>query len=117
MIDLFSGGVGIVNWLLQSAAMKVLLFFSCSLSLFRKVVCFGLSQLSLQRTDRLRMSSSDFNKDLNLAARPTVEEWLDLCEPGLKRVTLGMFKACKEIAYKIRTASCDKMACFNQFGK
>lgn len=27
-----------------------------------------------------------------------------------------MFAACKEIAYKIRTASCDKMACFNEFG-
>ncbi len=29
---------------------------------------------------------------------------------------LGVFAACKEIAYKIRTASCDKMACFNEFG-
>ena len=29
---------------------------------------------------------------------------------------MGMFRACKEIAYKIRTASCDKMACFNDFG-
>lgn len=29
---------------------------------------------------------------------------------------LGLFAACKEIAYKIRTASCDKMACFNEFG-
>lgn len=29
---------------------------------------------------------------------------------------LGLFNACKEIAYKIRTASCDKMACFNEFG-
>jgi len=28
-----------------------------------------------------------------------------------------MFRACKEIAYKIRTASCDKMACFNEFGE
>lgn len=27
-----------------------------------------------------------------------------------------MFAACKEIAYKVRTASCDKMACFNEFG-
>ena len=54
--------------------------------------------------------------DLVLAATPTVEEWLDLCDPGLKRTTLAMFKACKEIAYKIRTASCNKLACFNQFG-
>lgn len=51
-----------------------------------------------------------------LAATPSVEEWLDVAEPGLKRATLAMFRACKEIAYKIRTASCDKMACFNEFG-
>lgn len=52
-----------------------------------------------------------------LAATPTIEEWLDVCEPGLKKATLAMFRACKEIAYKIRTASCDKMACFNDFGR
>jgi hypothetical protein len=52
-----------------------------------------------------------------LAAVPTVEEWLGVAEPGLKRAVLGMFRACKEIAYKVRTASCDKMACFNDFGK
>ena len=51
-----------------------------------------------------------------IAATPTIEEWLDVCEPGLKKSMLGMFRACKEIAYKIRTASCDKMACFNEFG-
>ena len=49
-------------------------------------------------------------------AQPTIEEWLDIIEPGLRKATLGMFAACKEIAYKIRTASCDKMACFNEFG-
>jgi sedoheptulose-bisphosphatase len=54
--------------------------------------------------------------DLNLGAIPTIEEWLEVCEPGLKKATLAMFRACKEIAYKIRTASCDKMACFNEFG-
>lgn len=32
------------------------------------------------------------------------------------KCTRGIFSACKEIAYKIRTASCDKMACFNDFG-
>jgi len=51
-----------------------------------------------------------------LAAQPLVEEWLDVAEPGLKKATLAMFRACKEIAYKVRTASCDKMACFNEFG-
>lgn len=50
------------------------------------------------------------------AGTVTAEEWLDQCEPGLKKTTLAMFRACKEIAYKIRTASCDKMACFNEFG-
>lgn len=54
--------------------------------------------------------------DLNLAAQPTAEEWLDVCEPALKKTVISMFRACKEIAYKIRTASCDKMACFNEFG-
>lgn len=54
--------------------------------------------------------------DLNLAAMPTIEEWLDVADPKLKKATMGMFRACKEIAYKIRTASCDKMSCFNEFG-
>eukprot|EP00981_Chlorochromonas_danica_P010719 scaffold3345_cov164-Ochromonas_danica.AAC.5 len=62
-------------------------------------------------TSRLQMTQSQV-----LAATPTIEEWLDICEPGLKKATLAMFRACKEIAYKIRTASCDKMACFNDFG-
>jgi len=66
------------------------------------------------------MGARTFNMmsdDLTLAAQPTVEEWLDVCDPGLKKATMAMFRACKEIAYKIRTASCDKMACFNDFGK
>lgn len=63
-----------------------------------------------------RMQSLRMSEDLTLAAQPTAEEWLDLCEPGLKKATMAMFRACKEIAYKIRTASCDKMACFNEFG-
>jgi len=52
-----------------------------------------------------------------IGAQPTAEEWLSVCEPGLKRATLAMFRAVKEIAYKIRTASCDKMQCFNEFGE
>ena len=32
------------------------------------------------------------------------------------KAVLALFASCKEIAYKIRTASCDKMACFNEFG-
>ena len=47
---------------------------------------------------------------------PTADEWLLICEPGLRKATMAMFRSVKEIAYKIRTASCDKMACFNEFG-
>lgn len=54
--------------------------------------------------------------DLNLAAQPTADEWLGVVDPALRKSTLAMFRACKEIAYKIRTASCDKMSCFNEFG-
>lgn len=50
--------------------------------------------------------------DLVLGANPTIEEWMDVAEPGLKKATMGMFRAVKEIAYKIRTASCDKVQCF-----
>lgn len=64
----------------------------------------------------LMMSSLDAPPDLNLAALPTVEEWMAVCDPQLQKVTTAMFRAVKEIAYKIRTASCDKMACFNEFG-
>lgn len=53
---------------------------------------------------------------LVLGAMPTIEEWLDVADPKLKKATIGMFRACKEIAYKVRTASCDKMSCFNDFG-
>jgi sedoheptulose-bisphosphatase len=55
-------------------------------------------------------------QDQVLAAQPTIEEWLGITEPRLKKATLAMFQACKEIAYKVRTASCDTMACFNEFG-
>ncbi|TFJ86549.1 hypothetical protein NSK_002206 [Nannochloropsis salina CCMP1776] len=49
--------------------------------------------------------------------QPTIESWLlDNSEKKLSKAVLALFSACKEIAYKIRTASCDKMACFNEFG-
>lgn len=63
-----------------------------------------------------QMSTMDEVTDLNTMANPTIEDWLEMAEPGLRKTTLAMFRACKEIAYKIRTASCDKMACFNEFG-
>lgn len=43
-------------------------------------------------------------------------QWVTFAEPKLQSTMIAMFAACKEIAYKIRTASCDKMACFNEFG-
>eukprot|EP00599_Poterioochromonas_sp_BG-1_P005057 CAMPEP_0173147844 /NCGR_PEP_ID=MMETSP1105-20130129/9368_1 /TAXON_ID=2985 /ORGANISM="Ochromonas sp., Strain BG-1" /LENGTH=361 /DNA_ID=CAMNT_0014062389 /DNA_START=161 /DNA_END=1246 /DNA_ORIENTATION=- len=61
-------------------------------------------------------SSPPQTKPQNLQALPVIEEYLAQTEPGLKKAMLGMFRACKEIAYKIRTASCDRMACFNDFG-
>jgi sedoheptulose-bisphosphatase len=63
------------------------------------------------RSNSISMAASQVQ-----AAQPTIEEWLDIAEPKLKKATLAMFSACKEIAYKVRTASCDKMACFNEFG-
>eukprot|EP00752_Nemacystus_decipiens_P007732 g6913.t1 len=61
----------------------------------------------------LTMSSAD---SMNDAQQPTLEQWLTFAEPKLQSTMIAMFAACKEIAYKIRTASCDKMACFNEFG-
>lgn len=41
---------------------------------------------------------------------------LDGGDDGLDKAVCGLFDACKEIAYKIRTASCDSAMCFNDFG-
>lgn len=54
-----------------------------------------------------------FSSVLIVASRA---QWLTFAEPKLQSTMIAMFAACKEIAYKIRTASCDKMACFNEFG-
>lgn len=51
-----------------------------------------------------------------VATGEPLEDWLSRVERDLGSCTRGVFAACKEIAYKIRTASCDKMACFNDFG-
>lgn len=51
-----------------------------------------------------------------IATGESLEDWLVRVEGDLGKCTRGIFAACKEIAYKIRTASCDKMACFNDFG-
>ena len=67
------------------------------------------------RLQTTNLQMSDYQSQV-LAAQPTIEEWLDVAEPGLKKATLAMFRSVKEIAYKIRTASCDKMSCFNDYG-
>lgn len=51
-----------------------------------------------------------------IATGEPLEDWLSRVEKDLGKCTRGIFSACKEVAYKIRTASCDKMACFNDFG-
>ena len=50
------------------------------------------------------LQMSDFASQV-LAAQPTIEEWLDVAEPGLKKATLAMFRSVKEVSYKMRTAS------------
>eukprot|EP00871_Galdieria_phlegrea_P003593 jgi/Galph1/4234/GphlegSOOS_G2886.1 len=47
-----------------------------------------------------------------------LDQWLleRAVDRKLSRCVSAMFDACKEIAYKIRTASCNKIACFNDFG-
>jgi len=38
-------------------------------------------------------------------------------KPSLINILYTIFDSCKEISYKIKTASCNKMACYNQFGE
>ena len=81
------------------------------------VIAFRPMTVTTRRSHQCSSNSAlSMMSDLVLAASPTIEEWLDLAEPGLKKTTMGMFRAVKEIAYKIRTASCDKMSCFNDYG-
>lgn len=83
------------------------------LILFISTTVLGFVPSGPMRAIKTRMSMQDTQVQ---AAQPTIEEWLDIAEPKLKKATMAMFQACKEIAYKVRTASCDKMACFNEFG-
>jgi sedoheptulose-bisphosphatase len=75
-----------------------------------------VTRTPMRRMSNIKMSTEEDIVSQVIAANPTIEDWLEMVEPGLRKTTLGMFRACKEIAYKIRTASCDKMACFNEFG-
>lgn len=56
------------------------------------------------RTQCSSISMSDYASQV-LAAQPTIEEWLDVAEPGLKKAVLAMFRSVKEVSYKIRTSS------------
>ena len=55
-------------------------------------------------------------RSTRLSASP--ENWMTSSrqDPKLIRVVQAFFDSCKEISYKIRTASCDKMSCYNEFG-
>lgn len=52
------------------------------------------------------------------ATGETFEDWLmdNNVSNTLNKTLRAMFASCKEISYKIRTASCAKSACFNEFG-
>ena len=91
--------------------------FPSEMLAFSLVVLLGsVGAFNPLRTAINRKTSLNVAADQVLAANPTIEDWLEVAEPGLRKVCLAMFRACKEVAYKIRTASCDKMACFNEFG-
>lgn len=51
----------------------------------------------------LRMVAGGGTASQVTGAMPTAEEWLEICEPGLRKATLGMLRAVKEVAYKIRS--------------
>jgi len=48
----------------------------------------------------------------------TLDQWMTAqnISPSLQSTLTALFAACKEIGYKVRTASCNKISCFNQFG-
>lgn len=72
-----------------------------------------MRQSSLSKTLRVTRRSSTTTM---IATGEPLEDWLSRVDRDLGLCTRGLFRACKEIAYKIRTASCDKMQCFNDFG-
>lgn len=49
----------------------------------------------------LTMSTME-SDSLNLAALPTIEEWMSVTDPKLAKTTMAMFRAVKEISYKVR---------------
>jgi len=79
---------------------------------------------SFQRSQPLRRASHLSSLDLygpetiQTQRLETVHEWLDSnnVDPKLRKVVNGILEAVKLISYKVRTASCDKTACFNELG-
>ena len=60
------------------------------------------SRVSPMRSNvNLQMSTQSATDDLNLAALPTIEEWMGVCNPELMKTTMAMFKSVKEISYKV----------------
>merc|ERR1711937_13203 len=73
-------------------------------------------QMNGARRNMFQMNAVEAPAPAAVSSGPTIEEFLAKSEPGLQKTVMAMFSACKEIGYKIRTASCDKQACFNAFG-
>lgn len=95
---------------------SVMARFSIATIISTLAIAESYNVLPSRRLQSCSLQMSNYESQV-LAAQPTIEEWLDVAEPGLKKATLAMFRSVKEIAYKIRTASCDKMSCFNDYGK
>lgn len=89
------------------------------------VTLFGFTSAFLTAPNAFAPSTASYarNNVMSMAettgfgSNPTIESWLlDNADVKLNKATMALFDSCKEIAYKVRTASCDKMACFNEFG-
>jgi len=82
--------------------------------MMRQSTPFQQSQAIMNNAGRqMRMKAVETVADVD---SPTIEQFLSGSESKLQKAVMAMFNACKEIGYKIRTASCDKQACFNAFG-
>ena len=53
------------------------------------------------RKSSILMSQLESTDSLNLAALPTIEEWMGVVNPDLRKTTIAMFRAVKEISYKV----------------
>lgn len=88
-----------------------------SLALAAPALAFVPTMPAAKTETRMMMSQAPLPGLSSSPGQQTIEMWLmDNADPKLAKAMMGLFSACKEIAYKIRTASCDKMACFNEFG-